>query len=434
MHPPDQRPGGSHPGRMSLPAFCDLELQLYRKPSRTSWFHFLYTTLEKITLQELQAMGLARDDTHSFVFSLRDPCALLAVGSFLVRSGQYEEGLDLLDRSQDFAPTNRITMLWRAMALAQLKRFDEADSLFATVGKQFASPARVCRMGGRFWNEMATLTPPAALDQTWLTAPPANPDTVVLVSMDSHYALQYAGPLLHSWARMLDDGDSAQRFAGRAHLHIHLVNADAPAQAHVIEAIGNARAASATNESIAVPDIEAMKQADPLYMAEARTWYACARLRVLPWWLGQATTGVIVTDADIEWLRSPCRIWETMGNSAAGSPRFESRWLGEQWYMTLAAFRSSPRGREIANQVATYVSRFLDSGDGIWSLDQMALWSIFAKFGSAVGAAPATSGDIAALPTDLVRQHDSPGTPMAVLSTSTGSLQNHPRWDLTSGD
>ena len=146
--------------------------------------------------------------------------------------------------------------------------------------------------------------------------------------------------------------------------------------------------------------------------------------------LERARTGVIVTDADIEWLRSPCAVWDAMGGSAAGSLRYESRLLGEQWYMTLAAFRSTTKGAEIARQVAAYVSRFLDSGDGIWILDQMALWSIFAKFGSAVGNSPATSGDIAALAPEFVKQPDTPGTSMAVMATKVASQTNHPKWDL----
>lgn len=399
----------------SIAACAELEAEVARTPTPECWLRF-WLAIRSLGATALRESGFLRPGEPSLQLPAGDPYALVAAGRYAETLGDWSSAVAAFERAHALRSRNPAMALCRAHALARLGRLDEADRLFSGVGKACAWPARTTRMGDPFWRGLDA-RPPALPDGggwEWLVPPPDGLSTVVLVSMDGGYAQRYAARLLASWKAL-------QSHPAGLHLHIQLVNTDQPLNGQLAALAAEAGHCSAAVEAVRLPALPVPPTLQ--HMAEHRTWFACARLRVLPWWLERVTEGVVVTDVDIEFLASPLVLWRELGAAAAGAVRFDprARSLWEEWYLTLALFRASTAGRTIARDLAHYVAHFLDHGEGLWSLDQAALWSCFARHGGAVGLEAGT-GAIAALSPEHVQLPGRPRHPDALLRTSVGSL------------
>jgi hypothetical protein len=349
----------------------------------------------------------------------------LAAGCCLQSIGDWDQALAVYTDAQRMRPQDPLAAIGRATSLARLGRLEEADQLFNQIGVTFARPCRITRMGSRFWAELkrqaaaGELTEPDPDTWQWLVPAPQTLHTLVLVSLDGPYAKRYAKSLLASWCRLHSSLDATAQSA--LQLHMHLMNADEPTKAEVANLARQAKGVSAAYADLAIPQLPPI--GDIRHVAEYRTWYACERLRVLPWWLARVQQGVMVTDVDIDFLRSPLLTWAAMDEASAGAVRFDPRRkiLWEEWYLSLALFRANDKGRQIAADLAAYVSHFLQRGEGIWSVDQAALLSVFANHGGPIGGHKGTSKDVKGLPMEWVRYRESSAYPDAFLSTTVAS-------------
>lgn len=415
---------------MKIQEIQALELRLAQNPKESNWKK-LFSAMYYMGELQLRELGAIKEGESSLQIPQDNPYAWFATGRYAALSGAWTNAVDVYDRALALRPQDVPTMLWKAEAMARLGRLDEASVLFEHVGKTFAWPSRITRMGHEAW-ETIKKQAPAPIDESqweWLVSPPKDVGTVVLVSLDGRYAQRYAESFLESWRVLekqpLATEDRASDISGALHLHLHLVNADAATQALVKNWVLAAGQASLAYEEISLP---ALVQDDEInHAAEARTWYACARLRILPWWVERAEDGILITDVDVHFLRSPLELWPALGQGSAGAVRFNpsTRMLWEEWYMTLFMVRATPKGQEIANDLAAYVSYFLDRGDGFWVLDQAALWSAFAKHGGPIGHALPTRPDVVPLAPNWVRSPSSPAYPEAVIESSVASQQGN---------
>ena len=352
-----------------------------------------------------------------------DPWALLSVARLLQLSGAEVPALEALEQAQRLRPGNLLIMLWRAHGLARLGRLEQADALFEQVGRRFSEPARITRMGSRGWNwVLAThFEPETDAAWEWLVRPPEDLRTLLLVSVDGRYWLHYGRRLLESWtAATRNDGDAAA-------LHVHLINADAATQRQAMQlAQANCRV-SLCHERLALPVVT--EDHSGRTAPDHATWFACKRLLVLPWWLDRVQEGVVLTDVDTVWHGNPSRLWPALRcgeyPADAGGVALHKGMLWEDWYLTLSVFRATDHARAVARDAAAYVQRFLSQGEGVWLLDQTALWSTFERHHwrnshSADHAGPR----IAALPDDWVDWGNGPPKKTAVLWTSLASQEH----------
>lgn len=404
---------------MSIARIQELELSLAREPQIATWVELWCATF-RMGIAELRELGAIRESDGLMHIPAGNPYAFLAAGWHIEQHGEWDKALGLFERAHQLRPDNMMAATCRAHALARVGRLEEADALFAQVGEKYGWPARVTRLGDAPLAKIfACAPPPADASQwRWLVEPPSHPGTVVLVSLDGRYAQSYAQSFLASWKRMLGTGSAS---AG-LHVHMHLVNADT----HTREAVANlvrwAGQASLAYEDIVIPDAAYPRTMN--HMEEARTWYACARLRVLPWWLARAREGVVVTDVDVEFVRSPEVLWQELGSAVAGAVRLDPRSypLWQEWSMSLALFRTHHEGMVIARDLAAYASYFLERGDGMWGLDQAALWSVFARHGGPIGQKVGSSGKVAGLLPELVQVPGGGASLHTVLRTSVASV------------
>lgn len=415
---------------VSLVALVGPEQKMAQAPSAQAWVR-LWMASAQLGQADLVQAGCWHDGVVRVPPD--SPHVCLAAGRVAESHGALSQALQAYEAAQRLRPQDPLAAIWRAHVLARLGRYAQADALFALVGQTYAWPARVTRMGVDWWaglDQGRTLVQAWPLDGDWLVPAPSRVGTVVLVSCDGAYWLRYGADLLRSWAALLQKqggglGVGPDAAAGRVPLclHVQLLNADAAVQAQVAALARQVGAVSVCHVQVALPSLPSFGPQSQR-MAEHRTWFAAARLLCLPAWLERVDEGVVVTDLDVQWHADPREVWALMGHASAGAVRFDSRQrvLWEEWYMTLAAFRATPQGKSVASDVARYVAHFLHQGDGVWGLDQAALWSVFAKHGGPLGLEGARPGSaVVALPPSAVRWRGGPAHALALLSTGVAS-------------
>ncbi len=419
------------PTPVSAQQLSQLDYALHHAPQATAAWVDLWLAVARLGPSYLHASGIIEAGQTQMQLPTHDPWAWLAAARMAESYGEWSSALSAYEHAQNLRPHDLMTQLWRAHCLARLGRLEEADTLMQVVGRSYAWPARITRMGEHFWRELDRQPPGTSgeLYWDWLVPPPhwhasqrrlSQPlDTVILIAMDGVYWERYAERVLGSWQQMLTAATAAGASTAM-HLHIHLMNATASQRDSATARMQHGPQLSLCHEELILP-IAQEEQAR--YMREHRTWYACSRLRILPWWLAQCHTGVIITDADITWQRSPLQVWQAVGAATVGCVRSDprARILWEDWYLSLAAFRASNYGQHIAAHLAAYVDFFLRCGDGVWALDRAALWSVFARHGAAMALEPPRSQHIAALPAGLIHWPGAPHHNSAILATATAS-------------
>lgn len=382
----------------------------------------LFTDSVALNHLDLQQRGWL-SATGKMQLPASNPWALLAGARFLQWRGADAKALEALEHAQRLRPADLLITLWRAHGLARLRRLDEADELFQEVGQRFSEPARITRMGSRGWNWVlaTSFEPETDAAWTWLVRPPDDIRTLLLVSVDGRYWLHYGKRLLASWtAATRNDGDAAV-------LHVHLINADAATQRQATQlALANWRV-SLCHEKLVLPELTADDSGRNA--PDHATWFACKRLLVLPWWLARVRDGVVMTDVDTVWRRSPNLIWPAVqcGEQPAdvGGVTLNKPLIWEDWSMTLSAFRATAQAGIAARDVAAYAHRFLAQGEGVWLLDQMALWSTYERHDWRNSQQAGHDGPrVAVLTDDWIDWGDGPAKASALLWTSIASLEH----------
>lgn len=410
-----------------------LHAAFLRENSPEAWSR-LWVASALLGLNQLREEGMLQAN-GTLLLPIEDPWAWLAAGRFAESQGDWTQALRAYNHVVQIAPLSPLGRFWQAHTLARMGSMDEASSAFALIGEQFSWPAgtfdtrRVSYTDDTVPTQLGTCQASAAVE--WLLPPPeargVRAGTVVLVSLDGRYALRFGQQLIDSW-RMLGEDPGLW-------LHIHLINAEPQARQVVVQWAQSCASISLSGEIVALPPKPSLWGPTPDRMAEHRTWFACARLRMLPFWLEHCAEGVVVTDADVRFLKDPRLLWAELGSASAGAVRFDPRTkvLWEEWYLTLALFRADTQGKRVAAALADYVGDFLARGQGCWGLDQAALWCVFASFGGPVGMQPALADSpVAAIGQQWVRWPGGPEHPEAVIDTSVASL-SHTQETATQG-
>lgn len=188
-------------------------------------------------------------------------------------------------------------------------------------------------------------------------------DAVILIACDARYFRFFAYPFLRS----------LQQHGGiRLVVHLHVHDAD-PWIDEEIEALprgGNLAALEVSHE-----------RGTYTSKAQARTHYACARLRLIPELLARHRLPVIVSDIDVLTLRPLQPLLACLQTKNASHDVALLRWSPHKWQVwdhisaSTVLLAPTPAGHRFACAARDYVDQFIARPDGAWYLDQIALFA-----------------------------------------------------------
>lgn len=285
------------------------------------------------------------------------PLRLLALGNALRRARQGWEAEAVYREAIARAPDMPFARLRLACLLLEQGRLDAADRVLREV--EVADPGRVRAMqfGAAFFRRLrrrALPAPPAGF------APhPCTADLVVFAACDGGYFERFASALL----------SSVRRNAGVAcQFHLHVVNPPADLAERIAfyqrQLGGPAIAVSTEAVDAGAWDAETR-----------RTWFACARFRLLPHLMEAYAAPVLMLDTDLLVLRDLNGLLEAAAEGDIALVATE-RHVCEPWnwlWADVAFFNATAPALACADLVARYIDLHLEEGQAHWFLDQIAL-------------------------------------------------------------
>jgi hypothetical protein len=180
-------------------------------------------------------------------------------------------------------------------------------------------------------------------------------DLTILVSVDQYYFLRLGSEFL----------ESVQKKAPGAHVHIHFCDWDIPV-GNVLDDLakrwGEIRISASSSHSGRM---------------QRRTYYACARLLVLPDILTLTRSPVLMVDFDSTFRRDPRTLLPQLRDVDVGVSESKGTSF---WNIINASFlwvAPSSLGIQFAENVRRYLFSVLSSPESTWTADQTALWVIF---------------------------------------------------------
>ena len=220
--------------------------------------------------------------------------------------------------------------------------------------------------------------------------------------------------LLDSLARTYPDGAWL--------LHVHLVN-PAPATLDWIRQLQQAgRPVAATSEQCAERPNETT---DTRRIIEMRTFFACARFRVLPELLAHYACPLWVIDADMQAQRPIDTLFAETRQATAprglGIVPMESlgRCVYEYIWLSLSYYAATPQTLAFTRALARYINHQLADDHWGWGLDQAAFFAVLAWF-----ERHEPTLEVIRLPTaciaDSLQNH-----PAAFFASLVGSMNQH---------
>ena len=351
-----------------------------------------------------------------------DLAAWITLAQAALRVSKADDARHILSILHAQQPDNPFILELLANALIALPDYEAADALYRQLETGFAWPASLIRISdqtiGNYRSDPRWDTPPAHF--SWLpwraaeTPPDAPARRIFVVGVDDRYAHRYVPGLLDSLARTYPDGAWL--------LHVHLVN-PAPATLDWIRQLQQAgRPVAATSEQCAERPNETT---DTRRIIEMRTFFACARFRVLPELLAHYACPLWVIDADMQAQRPIDTLFAETRQATAprglGIVPMESlgRCVYEYIWLSLSYYAATPQTLAFTSALARYINHQLADDHWGWGLDQAAFFAVLAWFERHEPAL-----EVVRLPTaciaDSLQNH-----PAAFFASLVGSMNQH---------
>lgn len=291
------------------------------------------------------------------------PAAWIAHGNAL-REETYGQGAEIAYKiAAALRPGEPFAYARLACLYVQQARYRQADAAAQRVAARWRGREQAMRFDGDFilaaaaeWRKNGGFTPHSVLSAS-------DKPVLVLAGCDGVYFQRFASALLRS---------TVENAGIDASFHLHVVNP--PPDAARIVADWNARLGG-PGVGLTTETVDAAALGD-----EAKTAYACARFRLLPWLLRQRRRRVLMLDADLIVLRRLTALLESTAEAdvamvGGAHNRFEPWNL--HWADVVAI---NPTEAAVAyfDRVAAYIDYFLRRGLSRWFLDQIALTAVAA--------------------------------------------------------
>ena len=343
-----------------------------------------------------------------------DAFRMIAVGNALRRSRRGWEAEALYRTARELEPGMPFASMRLACLMLEQGRVEAAEHCLRAAERGDPGRIRTMQFSSAFFRKLARR--PLPLPPAGFVPPSPAEGIVIFAACDGAYFERFASALLHSAERnsglghrgtastahttLPEAGDAAgQTAATRAgaatpcRYHLHVVNPppDARERIEAHRAMLGDVAIALTTETIDTANWDDERR---------RTWFACARFRLLPHLMEAYAAPILMLDADMLVLRDLRGLIEMASGGDVAAVATE-RHVCEPWnwfWADVVFFNATPRALSFADLVARYVEHHLQAAEAHWFLDQIALTACLLA-GFADGAAPR----FVALPTDIHR-------------------------------
>ncbi|OJW29533.1 MAG: hypothetical protein BGO51_10815 [Rhodospirillales bacterium 69-11] len=287
----------------------------------------------------------------------QDPFRMIALGNALRRARRGQEAERHYRAAMALAPDQPFAAMRLGCLLLEQNRCEAADRVFRQIEAVDHGRVQAMQFGSHFFRRLrrrALPPPPDGFSPALCTS-----DLIVFAACDGLYFERFGSALLASVRR---------NAAVDCQFHLHVINPPADLDAHIA-----AYRAMLGGPSIVV-STERLDTAG--WDADrCRTWYACARFRLLPHLMESYAAPILMLDTDLLVLRdlNPLLDAAAEGDIAlvATEPHKQEPW---NWFWAdVLFFNATNAALACADLVARYIDWHLQEGRAHWFLDQIAL-------------------------------------------------------------
>jgi tetratricopeptide (TPR) repeat protein len=286
-----------------------------------------------------------------------DPLRHIALGNALRRARRGWEAEAVYRAAIALAPDLPFAALRLGCLLLEQGRHEAADRLLRQAEANDTGRVRAMHVGSLHFRRLRRRALPPPPDGFSPYPPPA--DLVVFAACDGNYFDRFASALL----------SSVRRNAGLdCQFHLHVINPppDLWARIDAYKAALNDAAIAVSTEQVACEEWSEEKR---------RTWFACARFRLLPHLMESYAAPILMLDIDLLVLRD---LTALLSASAEGDVALVAteRHRCEPWnwfWADAVYFNATAPALACADLIARYIDQQLCDGRAHWFLDQIAL-------------------------------------------------------------
>jgi len=236
-----------------------------------------------------------------------------------------------------------------------------ADQLYTALAPHYAWPSGLNRCGDRYFQALPPHARTLGSPLQWLHRKEAPSPAVAVISADPRYLERYLPKFLETFAR--------HRAESGLSLHLHIVNGDAT-HLSLIPPHTDDLLCGITCETLDLPR-EEIHRVD--LCREHRTYYACARFRLLPMLLEHYACPLWVLDIDIEINRSLSTLCPPhYAHTDIAYIPLSAGWAGPfvSCFVTIFGIFPTPMGLQTAQLIRASIEERLAIGQSGWGLDQ----------------------------------------------------------------
>ena len=312
-----------------------------------------------------------------------DLAAWITLAQAALRAGEHGEAQHILSILNADHPENPFVLELLANALIAGHDFAESDAIYRRLEKNFSWPASLIRVSDQtiasYHADVRWDDRPEQL--SWMPFIPAGQVSadkdrrIFVIGVDDRYAVRYLPGLLESLAQTYPDGGWL--------LHAHLINPTSETLDWIARLQKTGTPVAVTSETM-LPRLA--ETSDTRRIVETRTYYACARFRVLPLLLEHYACPLWVIDADMQAQRSIDTLFAEAGqikacNGLAVVPmEARGRCLYEYIWLSLSYYAPTPETLAFTRTLARYINHQLANERWGWGLDQAAFFAVLAWF------------------------------------------------------
>ena len=287
----------------------------------------------------------------------RCPMRLIALGNALRRARLGQAAEAIYRAAMAIAPDNPFVLTRLACLLLEQGRLESADRLLRKSAALHPGRAEAIRFGQSFLGSLRS----RKLPELDLRISPVHRDAplVIFAACDGVYFEKFASALLNSVVR---NAGVDCRF------HLHVINPPPDIAGRVAD----------YDHRLGTPGIDlsvAHVAIDDWDTETRRTWFACARFRLLPQIMAAYCRPVLMLDVDLIVLRDLSSLIEAAsdGDVAMVGTEFHRQepW---NWFWADVVFANvTDAAHDYFGLVARYIDALLELGNARWFLDQIAL-------------------------------------------------------------